>query len=127
MSRAVLDASAVLAVLQSEPGADRVLALEDKPCISAVNYAEVLSKLLHGGLEETAMKQRILQVASEVLPFDEAQAHACAVLRPLTRVHGLSLGDRACLALAQSLKLPVLTADKAWARLKIGVKIEVIR
>lgn len=127
MSKVVLDASAVLAVLQDEPGADRVLALEERPCVSAVNYAEVATKLLDAGFPSAAIQHRIKQIAPEVITFDEVLAAATAALRPLTRAHGLSLGDRACLALAQSLQLPALTTDKAWAKLKIGVKIEVIR
>ncbi|MBA3471731.1 MAG: type II toxin-antitoxin system VapC family toxin [Rubrobacter sp.] len=121
--RAVLDASAVLAYLQDEPGAEVVeAALNDGACVSAANWAEVLSKLAELDQDPDEVAERFKQegVLGEglvVYPLDEAQARRVARLRPTTRSTGLSLADRACLALATSLDLPALTADRAWAEL----------
>lgn len=125
----VLDASAVLALLQAEPGCDTVLSrVERGRCwISAVNVTEVLTRLIDRGMTgsdaETAFDALDLSVAA----FDDAAARSCAWLRPASRTLGLSMGDRACLALAQVRKLPALTADRAWAQLDCGVVIEQIR
>lgn len=118
-----MDASAVLAYLQDEPGAEVVeAALDDGACVSAANWAEVLSKLAELDQDPDEVAERFTQegVLGEglvVYPLDEAQARRVARLRPTTRSTGLSLADRACLALATSLDLPALTADRAWAKL----------
>ena len=131
--RAVLDASALLAYLFGEPGAEEVSALLVETCaISAVNFSEVLSKLSDYGKksEEAAdlmERQGLTGSAILVLPFDETQARALARLRAKTRRAGLSLGDCACLALASTLNLPVATADRVWATLRLGVEVRCIR
>jgi len=118
---AVLDASALLALLKGEPGAERVAeALEQGAYLSAVNLAEVLSKLADWGEDPAEAQARMAQVgllgaAVEVLPFTGEDALEVARLRALTRAYGLSFGDRACLALARRLGLPALTAERAWA------------
>ena len=118
---AVLDASALLALLKGEPGAERVAeALERGAYLSAVNLAEVLSKLADWGEDPAEAQARMAQVgllgaAVEVLPFTGEDALEVARLRALTRAYGLSFGDRACLALARRLGLPALTAERAWA------------
>lgn len=122
----MLDASALLAVVHQESGAGVVLNVRHR-VVSAVNLAEVATKLLDRGFPEAEAWQSAMDLVQEIVDFDLEQSRMTAALRPLTRACGLSLGDRACIALAQSLKLPVLTADKAWARLKLGIKIEVIR
>ena len=132
MSR-VLDASALLAFLQGEPGAERVAeALARPAAISAVNYAEALGKLAEDGETAEGLARRfeaeglvggVLEVEA-VLPED---APAIAALRRSTRHLGLSLGDRACLALALRLGLPVMTADRAWRELGLEVEVEAIR
>lgn len=132
MSR-VLDASALLAFLQGEPGAERVAeALARPAAISAVNYAEALGKLAEDGetaeelarhFEAEGLVGGVLEVEA-VLPED---APAIAALRRSTRHLGLSLGDRACLALALRLGLPVMTADRAWRELGLEVEVEAIR
>jgi Uncharacterized protein conserved in bacteria len=130
---AVLDASALLALLKGEPGAERVAeALERGAYLSAVNLAEVLSKLADWGEDPTEAQARMAQVgllgaAVEVLPFTGEDALEVARLRALTRAHGLSFGDRACLALARRLGLPALTAERAWAELDLGIPVEVLR
>jgi PIN domain nuclease of toxin-antitoxin system len=128
-----MDASALLVLLRDEPGADRVAdALALGGWISAVNWAEVLTKLADLGLEAEAVsrdlsERMILGVVLHVRPFDEEQALEAARLRPLTRSPGLSLGDRACLGLARVLRLPVVTADRSWASLDLGVAVELVR
>jgi PIN domain nuclease of toxin-antitoxin system len=130
---AVLDASALLALLKGEPGAERVAeALEQGAYLSAVNLAEVLSKLADWGEDPAEAQARMAQVgllgaAVEVLPFTGEDALEVARLRALTRAYGLSFGDRACLALARRLGLPALTAERAWAELDLGVPVEVLR
>jgi PIN domain nuclease of toxin-antitoxin system len=130
---AVLDASALLALLKGEPGAERVAeALERGAYLSAVNLAEVLSKLADWGEDPAEAQARMAQVgllgaAVEVLPFTGEDALEVARLRALTRAYGLSFGDRACLALARRLGLPALTAERAWAELDLGIPVEVLR
>ena len=130
MTRIVLDTSAVLAQLWSEPGGDVVNRNIDNAIVSAVNLAEVFTKLIERGPIEAAETQMaILQNESpiEIIPFDEAQSIICGRLRTKSRSLGLSLGDRACLALAITEAANVLTADRVWADLGLGVKIELIR
>ncbi|TFU15780.1 type II toxin-antitoxin system VapC family toxin [Thermus tengchongensis] len=127
--KAVLDASALLALLLDEPGAARVEAvLAEGAAISAVNLAEVFSNQAERGHAPEAVRERLVREGLlgqvlEVFPFTEEDALEAARLRPL----GLSLGDRACLALARRLGLPALTADATWEGLDVGVKVEVVR
>ena len=122
MSEWVLDASAALAVLKREPGEDRVTeALGEGAVISAVNLSEVVAKLAGGGMPESEIRADIRGLRMDVAPFDADAAFAAGLLIPLTRSAGLSLGDRACIALGQRRGLPVLTADAAWAGLGLGV------
>ena len=100
--------------------------------LSAVNWAEVLSKLVDRGAspedaERLTRESGLIGQKIQVRALDEAQALEIARLRPLTRSLGLSLGDRACLALAKAEGATVLTADREWAKLKVGVSITVIR
>ncbi len=127
MPPVVLDASAVLALLLGEPGADRVRARRAGAIISAVNYAEVLARTarLCGSPDEAA--RRVGQHEFAVIPFDRAAAAAAAALEPAGRPLGLSLADRCCLALAAARRLPVLTADRAWQHLSVDVAVELIR
>jgi len=134
----VLDASAFLAYLNQEPGAEEVAQLMvEGSFISAVNLAEVYSKVAEWGqdahlLEEALVNQGLLGGVVEVVPFRPEDALPVAALRPLTKVQGLSLGDRACLALALRLGLPVLTTDTAWQKAAVqkaavGLEIRVVR
>lgn len=99
----------------------------DLAAICAVNVAEVQSKLVVGGLSRQAAEARIRFLGCTILPFDEEQAIEAGSLIAQTRSLGLSLGDRACLALAIERKATVYTTDKAWKSLNLGIKIEVIR
>lgn len=130
---AVLDASALLTYLQGEPGADAVTdALIQKAAISAVNWAETLSKLAERGQDPDAVttqlrEQGLLDQALIIYSVDEELGRHIAKLRTMTRSLGLSLGDRACLALALKLNLPALTSDRPQKTLSVGVEIRVIR
>ncbi|MDK9719575.1 MAG: type II toxin-antitoxin system VapC family toxin [Rhodospirillales bacterium] len=127
MTETVLDASALLAFLNDEPGSDKVQSCLDRAVISAVNLSEAASVLIRIGMPEQTARSILADLPLKVVAFDDAQALAAAALFPATRPAGLSLGDRACLALAQSLGATALTADRAWSNLKLGIKIETIR
>jgi PIN domain nuclease of toxin-antitoxin system len=122
-----LDASALLAFLYRERGEERVAAVADEACISAVNLSEVLGRFARDGHDPVEVLGRIESTALEIVPFGTQQAALAAALVPATSKHGLSLGDRACLALAASRGIPALTADRAWAGLDIGIAIRQIR
>jgi ribonuclease VapC len=127
VAEAVLDASALIAFLRREPGADKVAEVLARSCISAVNLAETLGKLVEHGkpLEATCYQVERLRVA--VVPFDEEQARIAASLWKQTRKVGMSLGDRACLALALKASLPALTTEEKWTKCDLGVSIVRIR
>lgn len=127
MADCVVDASAILALVRGEPGADIVSVRIAGSVVSSVNLAEVGTKLVDWGMPSAGLRSVMLNLGFEVRPFDAVQAVASAALRAATRSHGLSLGDRACLALAQSTGLPVLTADRAWRGVGLDVEIEFIR
>ena len=127
MADCVLDASAILALVNGEPGADVVRVRIAHPVVSTVNVAEVGTKLVDWGMSSAGLRHVMLNLGFEIRPFDAGQAVAAAALRAATRSHGLSLGDRACLALAQATGLPVLTADRAWRNVGLDVRIESIR
>ncbi|MDO8717084.1 MAG: type II toxin-antitoxin system VapC family toxin [Dehalococcoidales bacterium] len=127
MAEAVIDASALLALLNSEPGADIVAEALPGAVISAVNLSEVVAKLSETGMPEKAIRQALQPLGLEVIPFDDEQAYQAGILRAATQDTGVSLGDRSCLSLAKMLGVVALTADKAWARLSIGATIRVIR
>ncbi len=129
----VLDASALLAYLHEEPGADVVAeAIAGGVVISTVNLAEVFSRSADRGADPTKLAAKLTQSglldgAITVEPFTATDAIDVARLRPLTRDAGLSLGDRACLALARRLGAPVLTADTAWQGAAHGAELRPIR
>ncbi len=123
----VLDASALLAVLRAQPGAERVEPRLEGAGIGAVNLSEVVAKLDQDGVPELEIHLAIERLDLDIHAFDAAQAYTAGMLRQRTRTLGLSFGDRACLSLALRLGAVALTADRSWARLDIGVAIEVIR
>ncbi len=128
MNRIVLDASALLAALNGERGADKLtLELLSTAVISTVNLAEVQSKLVDRGLSPDSAWAAALVPVAEVIPFTPEQAKAAGSMIADTRAWGLSLGDRACLALGMALQTPVYTADRSWKNLKLAVQIHVIR
>jgi ribonuclease VapC len=127
MADVLLDASALLAVINDEPGAEVVLPLLEVAAISAVNHAEVISKMIEDGVPIEDVRETMLKFVMPVIAFDAALGERTGSLRGETINQGLSLADRACLALAEREGLPVLTADRRWAELGIGVEIRLVR
>ena len=127
MSERVLDASALLALLNAEKGADRVQDLLPQAVISAVNLAEVVTRLSAIGMPEAEIRNTLALLGLETIPFGEEQAYQAGLLYPPTQPLGLSLGDRACLALAKTTTATAVTADRAWGDLDIGIAINLIR
>ncbi len=128
MNRIVLDASALLAVLNREPGADKLTPqLLSGATSSTVNLAEVQSKLVAQGLSPDDAWEATLSPIREAVAFTAEHAKAAGSLNTHTRALGLSLGDRACLALGLALGVPIYTADRSWKNLKVGVRIYIIR
>ncbi|MDR3394784.1 MAG: type II toxin-antitoxin system VapC family toxin [Parasulfuritortus sp.] len=129
MSSYVLDASAVLALLNEEPGAEKVQALIDRGdcAVSVINVTEVLSKLSDHGLslEEARFALDTLELTERLL--DGNLARSAAALRPATRDKGLSLADRCCLALTKSLDAVAVTADRSWLVLNLDIRVDCIR
>ncbi len=127
MSEYVLDASALLALLNAEKGADLVQGFLPQSVISTVNLAEVVTRLSAVGMPEDQIRDVLAYLGLETMPFDEEQAFRAGFLFAHTQPLGLSLGDRACLALALTTHTTVLTADRVWKDLDIGVEIKLIR
>ncbi len=122
-----LDASALLALLFREPGHERVAAALSTCCMSAVNLAETLGRFARDGKPTADLWSRLQASGVDWVPFDSEQARLAAELLPKTQGHGLSLGDRACLALAMTRRIPAMMADRSWANLELGVAVTVIR
>jgi len=128
MSRIVLDASVILALVHREPGHEKLtLALLDGAICSAVNVAEVQAKLVSRGWASDEAWEDATSAIDEVVPFDALQAKTCGDLITATRPLGLSLGDRACLALGITHKVPICTTERSWKKLRLAVPIQVIR
>lgn len=126
MTSWVLDASALLALLNREPGSERVAeALAAGAALSTVNLSEVAAKLADIGMPEAEIREAIEPLGLDFVEFDIADAFATGLLRPASRAAGLSLGDRACLALGVRLVAPVLTADRGWSGLDLGADVEI--
>ncbi len=119
MSRYVLDASAVLALLNQEPGMNQVEPILEESAISSVNVSETLAKLIDGGLSPDEAQESFDLLSIAVIDFDKEQAEIAAQLRSSTRKKGLSLGDRCCLALGLKTGFEVVTAERQWSNLKL--------
>ncbi|MHB8680461.1 MAG: type II toxin-antitoxin system VapC family toxin [Rudaea sp.] len=122
-----LDASALLAFLFAEPGHEQVAAQLDAACLSTVNLSEVASRFARDGHDPREVCRRVAASPIEIVPFLATDAAIAAALLPVTNKHGLSLGDRACLALAMVRRIPALTADRAWKALRLPVPVQLIR
>jgi PIN domain nuclease of toxin-antitoxin system len=122
-----LDASAVLAFLFREPGGEKVAEVIEGSCLSTVNLSEVLGRFAKDGHDAHLVGRRLGAAGLEMVPFLAEDAALAASLRPQTDPLGLSLGDRACLALAMARGIPVLTADRQWGALDLGIEIRLIR
>lgn len=127
MNSVVFDASALLALLHRERGADLVERYLPGAALSTVNYSEVLKKSIEkgGSLPVTELMIRGLQL--EIILFDERLASETASLWIPAKKAGLSMADRCCLALGRSLNRTVLTAEKRWTEVEVGVKVKLIR
>ena len=123
----VLDASALLAMLNDEPGGERVADMLPQVQISAVNLSEVVAKLAEHGMPEPAIHSALEGLGLKVIDLDRALAYRAGMLRPPTKALGLSLGDRACLALGLQSDAPVVTADRVWSELELRIDVLVIR
>ncbi|HHP7230928.1 MAG TPA: PIN domain-containing protein [Xenococcaceae cyanobacterium] len=127
MSAIVFDSSVLIAILRQEPGSDVGEQSLNEALISTVNLAEVATYLARNSVPPETINDALAAFPIEVVPFDREQGLIAGCLYPACKSLGLSLGDRACLALAKSKSLPVLTADKAWLELEIDVKVKSIR
>jgi ribonuclease VapC len=118
----------LLALARREPGAEAVdAAIVDGAAMSAVNLGEVVAKMRDSGMPEPSIRESLTRLDLEIVPFDAELAFQSGFLRPATRSAGLSFGDRACIALGQALRVPVLTTDRTWGRLSLDVEIRVVR
>ena len=127
VSEYVLDASALLALLNAEKGADLVQSLLPQCVISTVNLAEIVTRLSAAGMPGDQLRDALAYLGLEIIPFEEEQAFQAGLFYVQTQPFGLSLGDRACLALARTTGATALTSDRAWKDLEIGVEIRLIR
>ena len=127
MSEVVVDASAILALLNQETGSEEISQFIDNAAISAVNLSEVIAKLAEAGIPAEDIRQILGNLNLEVIPFNEEQAFKAGMMRPATKSIGLSFGDRACLALGIFLNQPVLTTDRLWGSMSVGIEIRVVR
>jgi ribonuclease VapC len=127
MASIVLDASVILAHLGGEPGSERAGNYFGDALISAVNLSEVVAKLAERGVSLGLARAALSRYGLQVAAFDEELAERTGALRPKTKALGLSLGDRACLALAERSALPVLTADRAWKDLQLSIEVKLLR
>jgi ribonuclease VapC len=127
MASAVLDSSAVLAVLNAEPGADLVVATLDDALLSTVNYAEVVTKIVERGGTYKEAEAALQLITVTVVDFDIALAQRTGALRAETLKRGLSLGDRACLSLAEREGVPAITGDRSWVGAVSSIEVRLIR
>lgn len=123
----VFDSSAVLAIAFEEEGSEAAARRLSDGILSAVNASEVVARIVDLGASGEEARASLLGFGLEIRPFDAALAVAAGLLRTATRGQGLSLGDRACMALAIREQARVVTADRAWAALDLGVEVELIR
>lgn len=122
-----LDASALLAYLFREPGHEQVAAVLEESALLSVNLSEVISRFTRDGHDARFVLQRFSESPIELVPFTPADAALAAALRPQTARLGLSLGDRAYLALAISRGVPAVTAERSWRKLDVGIPVRLIR
>jgi len=126
-SKHVLDASAVLVLINEEFGYEKVIDYLPDACISTVNLSEIATILQGITMPDNEIRLLLRGLIPKIISFDELQAYQVANLRNSTKSFGLSLGDRACLALGIMHSIPVVTADKTWAKLDLGIQVVLIR
>ena len=127
MSEYVLDASALLTILNQEPCKERVEAILGHAAVSTVNVAETIGKLLDAGMTGADARASVKLLHLKVIDFDMEMARVAGSLKQSTKKLGLSLGDRCCLALGIVHGSIVVTADRLWSRLRLGIQVEVLR
>jgi ribonuclease VapC len=129
MNPYIADSSVIIALIRGERLEERValLAAQKRMVISAVNYAEVMQVAVRKLPDAAKSVASVESLDLNVVEFTKHQSITAARLWPATCHLGLSLGDRACLALAEERKMPVLTTDRIWAKLDLGIKIEIVR
>lgn len=127
VSKVLLDASALLAVLRSEPGAEAVAPVLYGASVSAVNYSEVIKKVVERKGNPQAAKELLDRQLLDIIPFDRNRAVAAAILLPRTSAYGLSFADRACLAAAEERGYPVYTAEERMTKPSLSVAVTLIR
>lgn len=127
MMRCVLDTSVIVAVIAQERGYENALPFLDRAIVSTVNLAEVAARFARHGMPQDSVETLIQSVHFAVKEFTQELSLITGMLIQKTRPLGLSLGDRACLALAISKNLPVLTADKAWKQLELPIEVKLLR
>ncbi|MBA3474833.1 MAG: type II toxin-antitoxin system VapC family toxin [Rubrobacter sp.] len=127
MSEIVFDTSALLALLNREPGHEEVARTIPQAVVSTVNLSEVVAKLVESSMPGEAIREALDGLVLKVHAFERDLAYESGLLRTATRSRGLSLGDRACLALGHRLNLPVLTTDRVWEGLEVGVEVRLAR
>ena len=125
--KVVLDSSALVAVFFNETGANKVLPHMNKAIICSVNMAEVVHVMMRKGQSFEQAQSLFSALNIEVAAFDARLGFLSSQISAVTDKKGLSLGDRACLALGLAQKLPILTADTAWKDLDLGADIKIIR
>lgn len=127
MSEVILDASALLALMNKEKGADKIIKYFPDVVMSSVNVSEAVTVMVRTGAPVEEIYQHIESLIKEIKSFNDQQAYLAAYIYSKVKRHGLSFGDRACLSLARVMKYPVITTDKAWAKLDLGIDIRVVR
>lgn len=123
----VVDASAIIAFIYNEPGADKVLQFISSASISSVNLSEVVTDVLKRGADIIETREHLSQLPLEIIPFNAELAYEAAALEKYRKSHNLSFGDRACLSTGLRLNSKIVTADTKWATLPLSLDIEVIR
>ena len=127
MNRYVLDTSALIALINEEPGGDNVQKVLSGSIMSAVNVSEVVTVLTRLSMPSEQIHKIITNLIYAIIPFDEEQAFITGHLYKETKIKGLSFGDRACLSLGKIKNMSVLTADRKWSELNCGIKVDLIR
>lgn len=127
MGRVILDTSALIAYVNGEPGGDKVPVMSGEAAISTVNYSEAIAVMTRHGWSRNEVREQLTSIVLSVVAFDLGTAEAAGLLIALTQPYGLSFGDRACLAAAMREGIPVMTAERAWGKMDLGIDIQLIR